>query len=591
MFERERASGRQQKKNLPTSTTTTKKREVNLKTNPALKSDRTVAELLKVLSVRGEFLEPPPSFSLRSIAEEQTRLPCRFRVQDEQVVQVTWFRERPDGTKEQLITAHHVQGQPGFGKFADHLHFESSDPMADSTLIIRSTEVSDEGMYTCHISTFPSGNFERQLSLTVWTTPISSLDPVEMVEGESFRVAATCRSVARPPPRLSWDTELPGQSQNRSSESGAVTAHFSLHPLRSMNGRSLDCLVWHPALDKPRRIANRLVVLYPPNPTVRGNDGTWVVGLQGASLRCDSGGNPQPHSFTWSRRGAALPEDVIVEGGTLRFGRPLAPTDGGVYECEARNSVGAVKADTEILLESGQRQEASVNNLWPLLGGAAGALVIVLVISMAILTCYHKRKNRKLEKELNEKMEEFSTLSRQASIRRFDSINTDPRIPIDDNIPLPPESHTRTSMSSLSGPSGKRDSHSTLSMGRAERPPLYSSMRRAERDAFTQNAFTQNAPNAMDIGPSASQNPSPLPMGPGSVSVSPAPPPLKMAYSSAWGGSPTPPEDEEEEEEEEQTSSLHISEAVSHYFHYSNGVLHPKRQPHAILLHPRGQII
>lgn len=96
--------------------------------------------------------------------------------------------------------------------------------------------------------------------LSLLAVPISSLEPVELVEGQTFRIAATCRSVARPPARLSWDTELPGQSQNRTSESGAVSTHFSLHPLRSMNGQSLDCLVWHPSLDKPRRIVNRLVV-------------------------------------------------------------------------------------------------------------------------------------------------------------------------------------------------------------------------------------------------------------------------------------------------------------------------------------------
>lgn len=90
--------------------------------------------------------------------------------------------------------------------------------------------------------------------------PISSLDPVILVEGQSYRQAASCRSVARPPPRLSWDTDLNGQSINRSSDNGAVSSHYSLHPLRGMNGKKLDCLVWHPTLKAPRRITNNLVV-------------------------------------------------------------------------------------------------------------------------------------------------------------------------------------------------------------------------------------------------------------------------------------------------------------------------------------------
>lgn len=81
------------------------------------------------------------------------------------------------------------------------------------------------------------------------------------MEGESFRVAATCRAMGRPTPLLSWDTDLQGQSQNRSSVAGSVSTVFSLRPLRGMNGKQLDCLVWHPGLEQPRRISNRVEVL------------------------------------------------------------------------------------------------------------------------------------------------------------------------------------------------------------------------------------------------------------------------------------------------------------------------------------------
>ncbi len=101
--------------------------------------------------------------------------------------------------------------------------------------------------------------------------PISSLDPVTLVEGQSYRQAASCRSVARPPPRLSWDTELNGQSINRSSDNGAVSSHFSLHPLRSMNGKKLDCLVWHPTSQAPRRLSYNLVVHCEYSELYRGN--------------------------------------------------------------------------------------------------------------------------------------------------------------------------------------------------------------------------------------------------------------------------------------------------------------------------------
>lgn len=62
---------------------------------------------------RGDFVELPSSDPIRSLAEEETVLPCRYApTADVQVVQVTWYKETPDG-KEQIITAHHSNGQTG----------------------------------------------------------------------------------------------------------------------------------------------------------------------------------------------------------------------------------------------------------------------------------------------------------------------------------------------------------------------------------------------------------------------------------------------------------------------------------------------
>lgn len=66
-----------------------------------------------------------------------------------------------------------------FGKWSRRVRFKNSDPTVDSALVIMSTEVSDEGTYLCHVSTFPSGNFEMGISITVWSEwkilPVESL--------------------------------------------------------------------------------------------------------------------------------------------------------------------------------------------------------------------------------------------------------------------------------------------------------------------------------------------------------------------------------------------------------------------------------
>ncbi|CAM9149350.1 unnamed protein product, partial [Lampetra planeri] len=290
-----------------------------------IKSSTSSSPLVPV--TQGDFVDLPPSEPILSLADEETVLPCRYQPSENVVVQVTWYKGKPEGTKEQIITAHHMNGQTAFGTWSRRVRFKSSDPTADSSLVILTTEVSDEGEYFCRISTFPSGNFDREMSLIVWTVPISSLDPVIMVEGQTFRLAASCRSVARPLPHLSWDTDLNGLSVNRTSDNGAVSTQYSLHPLRSMNGKKLDCVVRHPTLSGPRRLRNNLVVHFPPHAEVSGYNADWSWLSAGtADLPSQVGGEEEeeeeggPYDYLGrpvlhnsSRRGRERPLDIEEE--------------------------------------------------------------------------------------------------------------------------------------------------------------------------------------------------------------------------------------------------------------------------------------
>ncbi|KAF5907115.1 nectin-4-like isoform X2, partial [Clarias magur] len=457
--------------------------------------------MIMVCANGGTFVIPPSS-TVYTSAEENVLLPCKFLPADgEVVIQVIWNHVKTDGTEVQIITAHRQEGQQESPAYAGRVRFEDSNPMINSALIMLNAVLSDEGSYTCTIATFPSGTLKSQMSLTVWTKPISTLDPVVLVEGQEFRLAATCRAMAKPQPGLSWETDLPGQSQNRSLDNGVASIQYSLHPLRRMNGRKLDCLVWHPSLKSPRRLTNQLIVHYPPDAIISGYNENWYLGMEGARLQCDGDGNPKPHNFTWTRKNYSLPDGVTVEKETLKFNRPLRLTDKGVYECVTTNTVGSGKADLLVEVTEEQIKKTSFDIvLMIIIGGVAGMLVLILVIVVITVNRHHKQKNRQLAMELNEKKEEISTLSRQASIRRVASTSIE-KYQMEENIPLRVEGTIRTSLSSLERPRS-RDSHSTLGgLDSLGRPAIYNTSRRGRERPMDREKDGERGPSRPKIDP------------------------------------------------------------------------------------------
>lgn len=563
---------------------------------------------LYVTLAHGAFVDPSELHtSLRSTTDTQTRLPCRYQAgKEEKVVQVTWYKELPNREKDQMITAHFVDGYTEFGRYTGRVKFESSSPTENSALLIPSTEMSDEGVYTCKISTFPNGNFERSIRLTVWSLPISSLDPVVMREGQPFGLAASCRSMGRPAPLLSWDTPLVGQIQNRSSESGSVSSQFSLYPLRAMNGKQLDCLVWHPGFEQPKRISNTLEVQYPPEVKISAGTGDWFVGMEKAELTCAAQGQPRIHNITWKWKGGALPEGSTVAGDKLVFKRPLRLNDSGVYECLALNQVGSGKTEYEFNVAEKSFRLGDITNdnfLLIMIGAGAALLVLVLVVVILLVNRHHKNKHKKLEIELNEKTEEINTLSRQTSLRRLNSVSTDIRIPPEDYALLRVDSRMKHSQMSLERPvykgsqatlSGKWGPPSGVEVDELGRPVVWS-----ERDVDSEReerrrrveSYLKSSNMSLDSGLPSSLVPlKPQPEEEVLVTCRDSElPHLRQAPPSPsrpdqWSPSTLP--GQEQQDDDTDSGSYQISEALNNHFYYSNGQLRPRPHSNAILLHP-----
>lgn len=569
--------------------------------------------LLHMGVARGAFVEPPqPRTSQRSMTDSVTRLSCQYRVgPDEKVVQVSWYKEGPNQgphqSKEQMITAHFTDGHTEFGRFAGRVRFESSTPTENSALLIPNTEESDEGVYTCHITTFPNGNFERSISLTVWTLPITSVEPVVMREGQPFGLAASCRSMGRPAPRLSWDTELVGQVQNRSSESGAVSSLFSIYPLRAMNGKRLDCLVWHPAFEQPKRFSNTLQVQYPPEVKISAGKVDWFVGMEKAELVCEARGQPQVSNVTWKWKGGAVPDGAVVGGDRLVFRRALRQNDSGVYECVALNPVGSGRTEYDFhVTESSFRvgDLSGQNLLLVLVGAGAVLLVLLMVLVILLVHRHHRNKHKKLELELSEKTEEINSLSRQTSLRRVNSASTDVRIQPEDYALLRVDSRMKHSQMSLERPVYK-GSQATLTgrwpppggveVDELGRPVLWSEREmEAEREERRRRVESYLKTSNMSLDSGLPSSLVPLRPQPEEVLVpcrdselphlrqAPSPPRLRGAPSS-------PLRDQWQPDDDTDSSSYQISEALRNHFFYSNGQLRPRPHSNATLLPPSRQ--
>ncbi|RVE61064.1 hypothetical protein OJAV_G00166870 [Oryzias javanicus] len=540
--------------------------------------------------VQGDFVEPlEPVTFLRSLTESQTRLPCQYKEgEGQKVVQVSWQKELPGGNKEQVITAHFTDGHTEFGRYSGRVKFESSNPTANSALLIPITEDSDEGTYICHISTFPNGNFERRVTLTVWTLPISSLDAVTLVEGQSYGVAASCRAVGRPVPRLSWDTELPGQSQNYTSEGGAVSSHYSLHPLRYMNGKKLDCLVWHPGLDKPRRISNKVEVQYPPDATISSSTDHWHVGLEKAELTCKAGGFPIPHNITWIRKEERLPDGVSAIGGKLVFGRALRANDSGVYECIVKNTVGVGKIEYLIAVTADQRgifQDVEKDKLMLIIvGAAAGVVVLILIVVVVLVSWMYKKRTRRLKDQVN-------NFSRQASMRKINSEEFDLRSGNDLTV------RTRSRHSLMSTDNAYKGSQSTLvgkwghtTMDEVNRPVVWDRSREClnaemeERKRRTES-YVKYSNMSLDSGLPSSLVPVKSQQDEYVPPKEPDPSHLQERDS------PLEFDGVSHNSAENDEGRLYNLSAMKNYFHNDNGVLRPKPGCNGILMNMREQVI
>ncbi|XP_075593499.1 nectin-4 isoform X1 [Balearica regulorum gibbericeps] len=419
---------------------------------------RLLLLLLAVTGCRSGVVEVQRSVT--AVLGQDVVLPCRYRAQEqEQVVQVTWLKRGPAGRSAEVAVLNRQHGEHVQEPYAGRVLRRASGALEDGAIVLRNAVQGDEGDYECHLITFPLGNFEGHLTLKVLVPPLPILNPgPPLEEGQGQTLAASCTAEGNPVPSVRWETEVRGTNATRHSahaRSASVTSEFFLVPGRSMNGKSLTCVVAHPGLRHEKRITHLLSVAYLSDASVLGHTEEWQEGMEGAVLTCLGDGNPPP-TYNWTRLNAPLPAGVRVKGDTLVFQRPLAAADAGDYICHVSNRVATKEARANVSVKGRAaddevRKVDLVSASVVVVGVIAAVLLCVLVVVVVVMTLYHKRKT----KRISEKYEEELTLTRENSIRRLHSSHsTDTRTQLEETLQLRAESR----QGSLRGDSLRGDS-------------------------------------------------------------------------------------------------------------------------------------
>uniref|UniRef100_A0A3B3RSM1 Nectin cell adhesion molecule 3 n=1 Tax=Paramormyrops kingsleyae TaxID=1676925 RepID=A0A3B3RSM1_9TELE len=186
----------------------------------------------------------------------------------------------------------------------------------------------------------------QYLSCTV--RPVVTVTPAApLVVGGESGVLATCIAAnGHPAAGVSWRTDQldgPTEIQNNATQNPngttTVRSYLLVTPTRSMNGREVQCVVNHTALEHEEIVPYRISVHYAPQP---GNITLNGTSSEGPVFQCDVDANPAPTRYTWSRVDSeVLGPSLRPEGGRLVFLK-RDPGLNGLYACEASNQFGRV---------------------------------------------------------------------------------------------------------------------------------------------------------------------------------------------------------------------------------------------------------
>ncbi|XP_060539192.1 nectin-1 isoform X2 [Pantherophis guttatus] len=326
------------------------------------------------------------------------------KINHTRITQVTW-QKASNGSKQNVAIYNPVMGVSILPPYEEKVVFQSPS-ITDGTIKLSNLQLDDEGIYICEFATFPTGNRENQLNLTVLAKPVNRMEvttrPLIARAGmtEKILVATCISSNGKPPSTVSWDTKLKGEAefQEIRNENGTFTviSRYRLLPSREAHQQQLKCVVNY-QLERFTE-SMTLNVLYEPEVRIDGFDSNWYLNRKDVKLTCLSDANPPATEYQWKLLNASLPDSAEIQNSTLFFKGPVTYSLSATYICEATNTIGTRSGQVEVNVTDKPLPQGGLGGILGLLGVMIVVLFIIGV-AVTIFIIYRRQKRNRSDTE------------------------------------------------------------------------------------------------------------------------------------------------------------------------------------------------
>ncbi|NXQ31479.1 NECT1 protein, partial [Alaudala cheleensis] len=328
------------------------------------------------------------------------------------ITQVTW-QKATNGTKQNVAIYNPAMGVSILSPYKERVTFRNPS-FKDGTIQLSRLELDDEGVYICEFATFPTGNREGQLNLTVLAKPTNWMEgtkrPLVAKSGRTDKIlVATCTSSnGKPPSTVSWDTKLKGEAEfqeiRHSNGTTTVISRYRLVPSREAHRQPLVCVVNY----QLERFTDSITLSVQCKGAwarlagdKRGQAQTQNTGVTSVNAAgCHLWG--QPWSLSPCRPNGTLPGSVEIQNNTIYFKGPVSYSVAGTYVCEATNAIGTRSGLVEVNVTEfpytpspidDHKSMVQPNIPTPVIGGIVGGVSLVLLVAVVLFVLLRRRRH------------------------------------------------------------------------------------------------------------------------------------------------------------------------------------------------------